>query len=714
MMMNNNNNKSTFARVLATENILVEHRSDAETASFNTETRQLVLPQWKSMPSYLYDMLIGHEVGHALYTTNWMAGEIGKIAKDESYNRGLVHGYANVVEDARIERLMKEKFPGLCRDFFRGYEDLDQRDLFGLEGIDRDDLPLIDRINLHFKLGTIGATVKFSTDEQVFVDRCGATKTEQDVMEIVRDLLAFSAENEKSEDQKPEVGDKPGEGQGNMEKDAPTGETIDGPDAGDDGEDDLDTPEEGESNPKGEGADGPCPSRPKTQEALDQSMKDMSDIDSFMHSKTYVDMPNADLDTFVEDYTKALPDIYEMINTKLTTEQRFEILTDAKKWLNNSNKVVNQMSAEFARKQSATAFRKQQFAKTGILDMQKMVNYKWSEDIFRKNMVLPKGKNHGMVCMVDWSGSMSNIMEDAIKQMVQMALFCRKSNIPFEMLSFSSNVTESPRWFNEDERKEVMGGNGFTASRTTTETQIHRYPCVILRNYLSSRMNKKEFDRAVIAMLYLAHCMRNYGTPMPSRHTLGGTPLDEALCVLRHYLPKFRAENNIEILNCITITDGHGGSGPWTQSSGHRCYGGIVLRDGTDVYTTPADENVRTKDTDQIIKCIRDKTGTKMINFFLDDRKKLRKDAWTTQYDTQQAAEIDSYNKDGFYTVRENDREGYDERFIMRGNNAVTDLDLDDLADDATITKVKNTFVKSLSQQGTSRTMLSKLIDQIA
>ena len=50
----------------------------------------------------------------------------------------------------------------------------------------------------------------------------------------------------------------------------------------------------------------------------------------------------------------------------------------------------------------------------------------------------------------------------------------------------------------------------------------------------------------------------------------------------------------------------------------------------------------------------------------------------------------------------------------MRGNNAVTDLDLDDLADDATITKVKNTFVKSLSQQGTSRTMLSKLIDQIA
>ena len=713
MMNNNNNNKSTFARVLATENILVEHRADAETASFNTETRQLVLPQWKSMPSYLYDMLIGHEVGHALFTTNWMSEEIGKISQEDSYNRGLVHGYANVVEDARIERLMKEKFPGLSKDFFRGYEDLDQRDLFGLDGVDRDDLPLIDRINLHFKLGTIGATVKFSTDEQVFVDRCATTNTEQDVMEVVRDLLAFSAENEKPNEQNQEVGDKPGEGQGNMEKDAPAGDTIDGPDAGDgDDEAETDSGEEGESNPNGEGADAPAPSRPMTQEALDQSMKDMSDCSRT--GKTYVDMPNCDVDTFIEDYTEALPDIYEIINTKLSTEHRYNVLTEAKKWLETSNKVVNRMSAEFARKQSATAFRKQQIAKTGILDMQKMVNYKWSEDIFRKNMVLPKGKNHGMVCMVDWSGSMCNIMEDAIKQMVQMALFCRKSNIPFEMLSFSSNVSKDSWYKNEEERKEIMGGNGFTASRTNDAIDVAQYPQVILRNYLSSRMTKKEFDRAVIAMLYLAHCMRNYDSPMPPRHTLGGTPLDEALCVLRHYLPKFRADNNIEILNCITITDGCGGSGPWGIKS--NMWGGIVLRDGTDVYTSPADQNQgRRNETDQIVKCIKDKTGAKMINFYLDDRKKYRLDSWSREYgDPAETARAESYNKEGWYTAPVDNLQGYNERFIMRGNNAVTDLDLDDLAEDATITKVKNTFVKSLNQQTTSRTMLSKLIDQIA
>lgn len=709
MMMNNNNNKSTFARVLATENILVEHRSDAETASFNTETRQLILPQWKSMPSYLYDMLIGHEVGHALFTTNAMGEAVERISKEDKYSMGIVHGYTNVVEDARIERLMKDRFPGLAKDFFRGYEDLDQRDLFGLDGVDRNDLPLIDRINLHFKLGTIGNTgLKFTAEEQVFVDRCATTKTEDDVMEVVRDLLAFSQDNEEAtETRYVNVGDETGRGNGDTEIDAPDelGDEGDEANEGDESGDEI-----GDSNPKGEGADGPCPSRPQTQEALDQSMKDMNEQHS-RYTKEYVDMPKCDLDSFIEDYTEALPDIYDSINNDLDAADRSVILSDAKKWLDTSNKVVNRMASEFARKQSATAFRRQQIAKTGILDMQKMVNYKWSEDIFRKNMVLPKGKNHGMVVLVDWSGSMGDIMEDAIKQMVQMALFCRKTNIPFEMLSFSSNLNDSNSWYSSPEEREKMSkGEGFTSSRDGAE--IHKFPQVILRNYLSSRMSKKEFDRAVIAMLYIAYCMRNYGSPMPGRHMLGGTPLDEALCVLRHFLPKFRADNNVEIMNCITITDGCGGRGPWnTVGSG---WGGIVLRDGTDVYTAPIEGEDNRRDTDQIVKCIRDKTGTKMINFYLDSTKKLRKDQWTNEHDPTRATEIDSYNKEGFYTARNTELQGYDERFIMRGTNTVEDLDLDSLDESATITKVKNTFVKSLNQQNNSRTMLSKLIDQIA
>ena len=64
---------------------------------------------------------------------------------------------------------------------------------------------------------------------------------------------------------------------------------------------------------------------------------------------------------------------------------------------------------------------------------------------------------------------------------------------------------------------------------------------------------------------------------------------------------------HMKLLNCITITDGCGGSGPWGIKS--NMWGGIVLRDGTDVYTSPADQNqLRRNETDQIIKCIKDKS----------------------------------------------------------------------------------------------------------
>ena len=60
--------KDQFARVLATENIHVVHDGKAETASFNTASRTLRLPRWQEMSGQLYDMLVAHEVGHALYT----------------------------------------------------------------------------------------------------------------------------------------------------------------------------------------------------------------------------------------------------------------------------------------------------------------------------------------------------------------------------------------------------------------------------------------------------------------------------------------------------------------------------------------------------------------------------------------------------------------------------------------------------------------------
>ena len=56
--------KSQLAKLLATEDLVVEHKQ-VETASFNVETRVLVLPLWEKASNSIYDMLVGHEVGHA-------------------------------------------------------------------------------------------------------------------------------------------------------------------------------------------------------------------------------------------------------------------------------------------------------------------------------------------------------------------------------------------------------------------------------------------------------------------------------------------------------------------------------------------------------------------------------------------------------------------------------------------------------------------------
>ncbi len=57
--------KGQLAKLLATEDLVVEHRQ-VETAMFNVHTRVLTLPMWKKASNIVVDMLIGHEVGHAL------------------------------------------------------------------------------------------------------------------------------------------------------------------------------------------------------------------------------------------------------------------------------------------------------------------------------------------------------------------------------------------------------------------------------------------------------------------------------------------------------------------------------------------------------------------------------------------------------------------------------------------------------------------------
>jgi hypothetical protein len=134
--------KSQLAKLLATEDLVVEHKK-VETACFNVHTRVLTLPMWEKATGTVYDLLVGHEVGHALYTPD----------EDWLQTHKVPPQFVNVVEDVRIEKLMKRRYAGLSKTFYRGYGELAEEDFFQIEGEDLETYNLADKVNLYYKLG---------------------------------------------------------------------------------------------------------------------------------------------------------------------------------------------------------------------------------------------------------------------------------------------------------------------------------------------------------------------------------------------------------------------------------------------------------------------------------------------------------------------------------------------------------------------------------
>ena len=176
--------------LLATENLVVEHTTETTTASFNTSTRVLTLPVLETENENVYNMFIGHEVGHALQTPqDWAV----KVPKDVPFD------FVNVVEDVRIEKYIQGKFPGLRKDFTLGYDALHEKDFFDIDGEDLSKMTLIDRINLHFKLGA-RAMIPFSDEEMVYVRACDEADTFDKVCLTAKILSEYVKANRPAKD----------------------------------------------------------------------------------------------------------------------------------------------------------------------------------------------------------------------------------------------------------------------------------------------------------------------------------------------------------------------------------------------------------------------------------------------------------------------------------------------------------------------------------
>ena len=157
-----------------------------------------------------------------------------------------------------------------------------------------------------------------------------------------------------------------------------------------------------------------------------------------------------------------------------------------KKYVKETKRSVNFAVKEFEQRKAAFRYQRATTAKTGRLDVGKLWSYKTSEDIFSQVTTLADAKNHGMIMLVDYSGSMANSMPYVMDQLLHMVHFCKAINIPFDVYGFTTQ------------------NSAFKYDETTFTSQIQDGDLdmgdLSMPLVCSSSFNKKQFTDAIYHM----------------------------------------------------------------------------------------------------------------------------------------------------------------------------------------------------------------------
>ena len=524
--------KGNLAKLLATENLLVEHRN-CSTASFDVDRRVLTLPKWDKASSTVYDLLVGHEVGHALYTPKWDTFDCPR-------------DYVNVTEDARIEKLMKRRYPGLRKSFFGGYSELHDQDFFGIEGEDLDTFKLIDRINLYFKIGICDTIIPFTPEEKLLVQETEDAETFDEAVAVAEKIWEFAKAEQKKLEELANIPQSGGDGGSSPSEN----QSIDGEEP-DQQEGQSMTYEEGDGEEidkeetETSGGAGDI-NTSDTQKSFDNSTRDLNRPDGSGRT-TYVNIPFPNPANFIVDWTV----IHDWINTNIDDNADFEwVDSQYNEFKKTIVKEVNYLVKEFECKKAADAYSRSMTSRTGMLATDCLHKYKFSDDLFKKVTILPEGKNHGMLFLLDWSGSMAYELLPTIKQLIILTNFCKKVGIPFEVYAFTNEWVIAERAINNDNT--VQPREHAPEGEMMVSKQYFR-----LMNILSSRSSGKKYEmqcknmfREVFGMLYYV----TYGsTPGMA---LSGTPLNEAIVAMSSVIPQFQKTSGCQKVNLCILTDG--------------------------------------------------------------------------------------------------------------------------------------------------------------
>ena len=735
--------KSTLAKLLAKENITVTH-GNMPTAYFDVKNRVLGLPVWKDRGAAVYDMLIGHEVGHALYTPEDAFERYAEVCGGSA-----PFDLCNVVEDIRIERLIKSAYPGLPRLFNEAYGDLVESDFFGVANKDISSLKFIDRLNLRGKVGDL-IEVPLDEKEESIYSRCLAAETFDEVLEICKDILdSKEDEDESTEDEQSESdseegsSDESNDESGNDETDED--EADDGEEAESNSSDDEETEEESLTTD--------ASSDDIKSEDGEEKEQENVNSDTTANGEANQDEPTPDDDEFTSDtqqnFDKSMSDEVEtpksqgftpvmlprrsyikehIISYKELAEQRGPTDASIKKLTNTINdnrdeqiepstldadfaqayvslkkkttKKVGTLVREFDRRKSAFQYSRAKTSRSGALDMNKLHGYKVTDQIFSSKTLLADAKSHGMIFLIDYSGSMSTVLADVIEQTLNLVEFCKKVGIPFEVYSFTSGYYgryqngDTEPTFNEVELKDV-----------------------ILINLLSSDLKKADYNEGVKNLwaqhwFHKRNCNKLAEVIASPFERLGGTPLDTVLTMMHTIVNDFIAKHRVQKTMFVTLTDGDSNKIESNAAPGDLTYKSQV-KANSKTYSFH-----QRSATETLTKMIGDIPTVETIGFFITN-------PWNAKYEVRNRVgynhtpkDVKDIRKNGFKEF--SNVQGYESYFILLSDLEIGDEDFayetdEDIADSRKAqNKLAKTFSKHNSSNKKARVLMTAIAEKVA
>ena len=731
--------RDVLAKLLASENLSIEYRN-ISTAFFDLKSRTIYLPILKIGSEDMYSLFTLHEVGHALFTPTVAWLELGKTKPPEYMY------FLNVVEDARIERRIQRLYPGSRQDFVNGYKTIfNENTMFNVSKIN--DSTLIDRLNIYAKLGML-ISIRFSDEEKLIVNELNAVESWEDTLNLVDKLYAQHKNNQQNAASnktkiaaraRPAAKDadkSPGDqspGNSNSEEDAEDAEDANkspgGQSPGDsnfeeDAEDANKSPGNSNSEEDAEDADkssddGNSGSKKgeeepaKVEEINDAKLGETVDaIDKALNS--YVDQSTAhDTSTLTLTQQFPLEDFIIPVDgmLKLIVKQEEALLTYPTfrpvprdntvlaKFVVKNKTNLNYMISRFESKKSASNYVRSKISKSGMIDCNKLHQYRISEDLFKRVTVLPNGKNHGLILIVDFSSSMAGPeLRGVCAQLINIIMFCRRGKIKHEVYAFSNDKAYDDLKVLSAVSIKAWDSMEFSMYGGNMMSRFDR--SIRLLELFNDRMSQANFEFMCVSLLRFTS---NYHLKLFHLNT---TPLNESLFLTRKIIQRFKNRTNAEIVNCVYLTDGDADSEAKTKRT-------LIVRD--DAFTAPMRFEAKTSVTSIFTKLLKLTTNVNLINFRLLSTGADREFNRLANYTGSSTSQLRNAFKKNLALKFEHIM-GFDEWYLIESNVLlVHDLEIPSTnhAGKDQLKKLNTSFLASSKKRAAQRTILSNFIDKI-